>query len=206
MHNSEDTKKDSRQQSIELRFSYKPLRLQTCCHAHKAQSCTAESAVSLSSGKNGVNDLRQHSKTQVINPLTRNCQLLTILLTDTVVTLYSQLGGLCKWAQPSGTWAVQPGRLWRHCVHAHSKAVDSRRCGEFDQNLKKKSYLFIYLHSVAYDPEGQQKIDWIQNSTYKTILYLFIYYTNIQNVSPSRLDECLLYTLQPVVQLAVYGP
>ena len=39
-------------------FCYKPFRLQTCCKAHKAQSCTAESAVSPSSGKNGPNDLR----------------------------------------------------------------------------------------------------------------------------------------------------
>jgi len=28
--------------------------------------------------------------------------------------LYNRLGELCKWAQPSGAWAVQPGRLWRH--------------------------------------------------------------------------------------------
>jgi len=43
---------------------YRPLRLQTCCHAHKAHSCTAESAVSLSSGKNGPNDLHHRFSCQ----------------------------------------------------------------------------------------------------------------------------------------------
>ena len=37
-------------------------------------------------------------------------------------TLYNRLHNrwdeLCKWAEPSGAWAVQPGRLWRHCVTA----------------------------------------------------------------------------------------
>jgi len=28
--------------------------------------------------------------------------------------LYNQLDELCKWTQPSGAWAVQPWRLWRH--------------------------------------------------------------------------------------------
>ena len=28
--------------------------------------------------------------------------------------LYNRLGELCKWPQPSGAWAGQPGRFWRH--------------------------------------------------------------------------------------------
>jgi len=42
--------------------------------------------------------------------------------------VYSRLGELCKWVQPSGAWAVQPGRLWRHLFDAQQGAyVDSRR-------------------------------------------------------------------------------
>ena len=52
----------------------------------------------------------------------------------------------------------------------------------------KKELLFIYLFvpSVAYDPEGWQKLDHktLQNST---LLYLFIYYTNILYISSGRL-------------------
>jgi len=41
--------------------------------------------------------------------------------------------------------------------------------------LGKNSYLFI-LRSAAYDPEGWQKLDRIQNHVYKTlfIIYLFV--------------------------------
>ena len=87
--------------------------------------------------------------------------------------LYNRLGKLCKWAQPSGAWAGQPRRLWRHCVHARSKAavwsVDSRHCGALDWSLKK----IIFWRSVAHDPKGWQKLDRIENSVYKTI-YTFI--------------------------------
>jgi len=65
--------------------------------------------------------------------------------------------------------------------------VDSRQCGTFDQNLKKiNSYLFpnfLVLPSVAYDPESWQKVDQSHNSTKLYSTDLFIYYTNIQNVS-----------------------
>jgi len=39
--------------------------------------------------------------------------------------LYNRLGELCKWAQPSGAWAVQPGRLRRHIDAQQGGCVDS---------------------------------------------------------------------------------
>jgi len=52
--------------------------------------------------------------------------------------------------------------------------------------FKELSLINLFLPSVAYDPEGRQKLHRSQNST-KTLLYLFIYYMNIQKVSSSRL-------------------
>jgi len=45
--------------------------------------------------------------------------------------LYNRLGKLCKWAQPSGAWAVQPGRLWRRCVIAR------RLCGQLVDDVAR---------------------------------------------------------------------
>ena len=56
-----------------MKLRYEPLRLQTCCHAHNAQSWTAESADSLSSGKNGPNDLQQRFSNQY-NVMHCHCQ------------------------------------------------------------------------------------------------------------------------------------
>ena len=84
--------------------------------------------------------------------------------------LYNLLGELCKWAQPSGAWAVQPGRLYKSLFTENSVAtqkqystsintnkiqnktslgwraqqggcVDSRWCGAFDENFNKKDYV-----------------------------------------------------------------
>ena len=64
--------------------------------------------------------------------------------------------------------------------------MNSRRCGVYDRNLKKLLiYLLVFLPSVAYDPDGRQKLDRLQNLT--LFIHLFIYYMNIQNVSSSRL-------------------
>ena len=101
-------------------------------------------------------------------------------VSDTVFTLYSRLYNrlceLCKWAQPSGAWAVQPGRLWRHYAQ-QGGCVDSRRCGAFDRFFKELLFVHLFLPSAAHDPEGWQKLDRSQNSN-KTVLYsiyLFIY-------------------------------
>ena len=73
----------------------------------------------------------------------------------------------------SGAWArtLMTSLHWRAQQLARRLC---RRCGAFDRNLKKSSYSFVYfLPSVAYNPEGWQKLDQLQNST--KIVYLFTY-------------------------------
>jgi len=56
--------------------------------------------------------------------------------------------------------------------------VDSRRCGAFDQNLKK--ILVYFLLSVAYDPgDSKNQIDYKTLQNFRLFIYLFIYYMNI---------------------------
>jgi len=61
---------------------------------------------------------------------------------------------------------------------------DVARLMEF---VKKELFIYLFLPSVAHDPEGRQ--NWIDHKTLQnsTLLYLFVYYTNIQNVSSSWL-------------------
>ena len=74
--------------------------------------------------------------------------------------LYNQLDELCKWAQPSGAWAVQPGCYWRHYVDAQQgDCVDSRRCAcsleksdTFDKQLEVKAtdtFGFMHTHNIV---------------------------------------------------------
>ena len=54
--------------------------------------------------------------------------------TNTVFTLcdrlYNRSDEVGKWAQSSGAWAGQPGRLWRHCVTAR------RLCGQLTDDAR----------------------------------------------------------------------
>ena len=111
-----------------------------------------------------------------------------------ITAYFIQLGELCKWAQPSGAWAVQSGRFWRYSVDAQQGGyVDSRRCGAFDRIFKKNSYLFIYLlPSVAYDPEGWQNFNWPKTiklySTLFICLFIYLLYEYSKRfVQPGRL-------------------
>jgi len=75
----------------------------------------------------------------------------------------------------SSAGAGQPGRLWRHCVHAHRKVavwtVDV--VAHLIEIFKRRIIIYSFLCSVAYDPKGWQKLDRIQNSIYKTLLQIF---------------------------------
>jgi len=87
------------------------------------------------------------------------------------VTQYLHITAGCTNSYITGcysAWAVQPGCLWRHWVDSQQgSCVDSGRCGTFDRNFKKEVlfiYLFSFLCSLAYDPEGWQKLEQMQDS------------------------------------------
>jgi len=105
--------------------------------------------------------------------------------------LYNRLCELCKWAQPNGAWAVQPGRLWRHQVDARSKAAvwtvdDVARLVEL-----KKNSLFRPIFKLTFGSIWSWGMTKFRSITKLYSTYLFIYYMNIQNVSSSRLYKRL---------------
>ena len=96
--------------------------------------------------------------THVLTTCRSMCFVIRLLLTHlSACVLMTFRSG---WAQPSGAWAVQPGRLWRHYVDVQQGGcVDSKQCGTFDPIFKKKTYLFIYfLPSVTLWFQGWRKI------------------------------------------------
>ena len=105
------------------------------------------------------------------------CQ--SIVLYDTFVDIALMLVTLCLHSTAGCTTG------WVNYANEPSQASIERN---FSSNFLKRIIinLFIFLPSVAYDPEGRQKLHRSQKAT-KTLLYLFIYYMNIQKVSSSRL-------------------
>jgi len=101
--------------------------------------------------------------------------------------LYNRLGELCKWAsqaalERSSQDAYDVIRLT--CSKAAVWTVDDVARLVYI----KKEFIFIYLLFTLVNmwSWGMTKIRSI-TKLYKTLLYLFIYYMNIQNVSSSRL-------------------
>jgi len=66
-----------------------------------------------------------------------------------------RLSGPARTLMTSLGWRAQQGGC-----------VDTRRCGEFGRNLKKREFLFIYLFlpSVAHDPAERERLDRSQKS------------------------------------------
>jgi len=65
---------------------------------------------------------------------------------------------------------------WRR-VAQQGGCVDSIQCGACDGNFVQKTffnYLF-FLPSVAYGPEGRQKLDQLQKKLYKTTLFIYLF-------------------------------
>ena len=83
----------------------------------------------------------------------------TTVVQPVVQRLYNWLHGWAMQMSAAKRRLSGPARTltWHIIASQQGGCVDSRRCGAFDGNLKKILFIYLFLPSVAYDPEGWQQ-------------------------------------------------